>query len=142
MIKATNTIYDSYNIELSSKYVKSVKLSNFTKIYSLTNEKRGRGTRRIGPRKKHKTQKGGNLLGTIARLGTKAPTSTGLLIKGLSTGAKAINSDTEKKLVDDEIKHAPELYCLGASKIKNKVASYVVQEAQKPEAENVENLFG
>ena len=34
------TIYDSYNAELASKYIKSVKLSNFTEIYSLTNEKK------------------------------------------------------------------------------------------------------
>ena len=34
------TIYDGYNAELAAKYTKSVKLSNFTKIYSLTNEKK------------------------------------------------------------------------------------------------------
>ena len=34
------TIYDSYNVELATKYIKSVKLSNFTEIYSLTNEKK------------------------------------------------------------------------------------------------------
>ena len=34
------TIYDSYNVELASKYINSVKLSNFTEIYSLTNEKK------------------------------------------------------------------------------------------------------
>ena len=34
------SIYDSYNIELAAKTVKSVKLSNFTEIYSLTNEKK------------------------------------------------------------------------------------------------------
>ena len=34
------TIYDSYNGELTAKYIKSVKLSNFTEIYSLTNEKK------------------------------------------------------------------------------------------------------
>ena len=34
------TIYDSYNVELAAKYIKSVKLSNFTEIYSLTNEKK------------------------------------------------------------------------------------------------------
>ena len=34
------TIYDSYNAELTAKYIKSVKLSNFTEIYSLTNEKK------------------------------------------------------------------------------------------------------
>ena len=32
------TIYDSYNVELAAKSVKSVKLSNFTEIYSLKNE--------------------------------------------------------------------------------------------------------
>ena len=34
------TIYDSYNAELAAKYIKSVKFSNFTEIYSLTNEKK------------------------------------------------------------------------------------------------------
>ena len=34
------TIYDSYNIELAPKTIKSVKLSNVTDIYSLTNEKK------------------------------------------------------------------------------------------------------
>ena len=33
------TIYDSYNVEMALKSIKSVKLSNFTDIYSLTNEK-------------------------------------------------------------------------------------------------------
>ena len=33
------TIYDSYNVELAAKYIKSVKHSNFTVIYSLINEK-------------------------------------------------------------------------------------------------------
>ena len=33
------TIYDSCNVELAAKYIKSVKLSNFIEIYSLTNEK-------------------------------------------------------------------------------------------------------
>ena len=33
------TIYGSYNIELAAKSIKSAKLSNFTEIYSLTNEK-------------------------------------------------------------------------------------------------------
>ena len=34
------TIYDSYDAELEAKYIKSVKLSHFTEIYSLTNEKK------------------------------------------------------------------------------------------------------
>ena len=33
------TIYNSYDVELTAKTIKSVKLSNFTKAYSLTNEK-------------------------------------------------------------------------------------------------------
>ena len=99
-------------------------------------------TRQIGPRNKRrcKTQKGGNLLGTLAKLGRKALTSTGFLKKGLGVGVKTLNSDIGKKLVDEGIKHAPELYRVGTSKIKNKnvkraleseVANYIVQEAQK-----------
>ena len=34
------TIYESYNFELAAKTIKSVKLSSFTEIYSLTNEKK------------------------------------------------------------------------------------------------------
>ena len=34
------TIYDSYNREMAAQLIKSPKLSNFTKIYSLTNEKK------------------------------------------------------------------------------------------------------
>ena len=33
-------IYDSYNHELATKQIKTLKLSNFTEIYSLTNEKK------------------------------------------------------------------------------------------------------
>ena len=33
-------IYDSYNTELAAKAIKSVKLSNFTEIYNLVNEKK------------------------------------------------------------------------------------------------------
>ena len=34
------TIYDSYNREMAVQLIKTLKLSNFTEIYSLTNEKR------------------------------------------------------------------------------------------------------
>ena len=34
------TIYDSYNVELAAKAIKSVKLSNFSEVYSLINEKK------------------------------------------------------------------------------------------------------
>ena len=33
------TIYDSYYVQMASKKFKSVKLTNFTEIYSLTNKK-------------------------------------------------------------------------------------------------------
>ena len=33
-------IYDSYNVELAAKYIQSIKISNFTEIYSLINEKK------------------------------------------------------------------------------------------------------
>ena len=34
------TIYDSYNRELAAQKIKTLQLSNFTEIYSLTNEKK------------------------------------------------------------------------------------------------------
>ena len=34
------TIYDSYNREMAAQLIKSLRLSNFTEIYSLTNEKK------------------------------------------------------------------------------------------------------
>ena len=34
------TIYDSYNRELAAQEIRTLKLSNFTEIYSLTNEKK------------------------------------------------------------------------------------------------------
>ena len=34
------TIYDSYNRELAAQNIKTIQLSNFTEIYSLTNEKK------------------------------------------------------------------------------------------------------
>ena len=79
-------------------------------------------TRQIGPRNKirYETQKGGNLLGTLAKLRTKALTSTGFLKKERGVRVKVLNSDIGKKLVDKRINHAPELYRLGTSKIKNK----------------------
>ena len=34
------TIYDSYNCEMAAQNIKSLKLTNFTEVYSLTNEKK------------------------------------------------------------------------------------------------------
>ena len=46
-------------------------------------------------------------------------TSTGLLKKGLDIGSKAISSEIGKKIIDEGIKHAPDLHKFGTSKIKN-----------------------
>ena len=90
--------------------------------------------------KKHKTQKGGSFLGNIVNLGLKALTSTGLLKKGLDIGVKAISFEIHKKIIDEEIKHGPDLYKFGTPKIKNKnlkraldsdIADYAVKNAQK-----------
>ena len=34
------TIYDSYSREMAAQEIKSLKLNNFTEVYSLTNEKK------------------------------------------------------------------------------------------------------
>ena len=56
-----------------------------------------------------------------------------------------------KKVIGEGIKHAPELYRLGTTKIKTKslrnaldsdVANYIVNETHKRGEENFENLFG
>ena len=63
--------------------------------------------------------------------------------KGLDMASKAINSEIEKKLKDQGIKHAPELYKYCKSRVKNKtlnralesdIANYVAKQAE-------ENLF-
>ena len=70
--------------------------------------------------------------------------------QGVSKELKGLSSQIGKKLTDEGIKHAPELYKLGTSKIKNKsvkkslesdVADYVVKETQKKVKEDVNNLF-
>ena len=78
----------------------------------------------------------------------RALTLTGLPKRGISIGAKALNSVLGKRLMDDGIKHTPELCKFGTSKIKNKnlkralgsdIANYAVKEAKK---KAVKNLFG
>ena len=60
--------------------------------------------------------------------------------KRLDVGLRAITSEIRKKLIDQVIKNAPELYKIDTSKIKNKnlkkslesdVANYIVEETQK-----------
>ena len=79
-------------------------------------------TRQTGSRnlRKQRAHRGGNLFGTIAKLGTKALTSTGILKKGMGVGVRALNSEIGKKLVDEGINHAPELYRLGKLKLKTR----------------------
>ena len=65
--------------------------------------------------------------------------------KRLDVGLRAITSEIKKKLIDEGIKHAPELYKIDTSKIKNKnlkkslesdVANYIVEETQKKPKKN------
>ena len=46
--------------------------------------------------------------------------TSGVLAKGLDIDSKAINSEIGKKLIGKGMKHTPELYKYGKSKIKNK----------------------
>ena len=54
-------------------------------------------------------------------------------------------------MIDEGIKHAPELYKFGTSKIKNKnmkralnsdVANYIITETPKKVKDNLNNIFG
>ena len=67
-------------------------------------------------------------------------TSTGLLKKGRDIGSKAMSSEIGKKIIDEGIKHAADLYKFGTPKLKNKnlkraldsdIVDYAVQKAQK-----------
>ena len=69
--------------------------------------------------------------------------TSGTLAKGLDMGSKAINSEIGKKLIDEGIKHAPELYKYGNNRVKNKT----LKRALEPDIANdiakqaEENLF-
>ena len=74
-----------------------------------------------------------------------------LFKRGLNTGSKGLSSECRRKLIDEGIKHAPELSKLGISKIKNKtlknaldsdIESYIVQKTQKEAKEDLDILFG
>ena len=71
--------------------------------------------------------------------------------RGISAGTRALCSDIGKQLLDEGIKHAPDIYSYGTSKRKNKnvrkpfesdVAHYIVKETQKKASTNLNNLFG
>ena len=70
--------------------------------------------------------------------------TSGAVTKGISIGSRAIKSDLGKKLIDESIKHAPDLYRCGKERVTNKtlkkaleldVANYVAEKVE-------ENLFG
>ena len=121
-----------------------------------------RRTRRIGPRKPQKkyaqlhrnvtvrrtrrTQEGGSFLSSgLGKLKTQGRNlrQKNLFEKDVGSrdiGLRAVTSEIGKKLIDERIKHAPELYKIGTSKIKNKnlkkalesdVANYIVEETRK-----------
>ena len=79
-----------------------------------------------------------------------------LFKKGLDVGSRAITSEIGKKLIDEVIKHTPELYKIGTSKIKytnlkkaleSDVVNYIVDETCKKAKKerkktNANNFFG
>ena len=95
----------------------------------------------IGPRqqRKRKTQQGTGILGSVFNLEKNLWTS-GTLKKGFHLGSKAISSGIGKKIIDERIKLAPDLYNYGTKKVKNinfkktlesGIANYAVKKAQK-----------
>ena len=70
--------------------------------------------RRIGPRQQRTTKTGGGILGNIVKLEANLGASN-LLKQGVHASTKASSSDTRKRLIEEGIKHAPDLYTLGAS---------------------------
>ena len=84
------------------------------KSKKLTSNVTIRRNQTIGLRRqrKRKTQKGARLLGNVLSLGKNLLTSEALA-KGLNKGSRAINSGIGKKLINEGIKHAPELYKYG-----------------------------
>ena len=101
----------------------------------------------IGPRRqrKRKMQQGTGILGSVLNLGKNLLTS-GTLEKGFDLGSKAISSEIGEKIINEGIKHAPDLY--GTKKVKNKnlkkalesdIVNYAVKKAQK-ELFNCQNV--
>ena len=140
---------------------KKVTLPNGRTIYAKYGRTSGRNlprnvtvrkNRTIGSRQQRtrKTQQGVSTLGNIVKLGPKLGTSN-LLKRGVSAGTKALSSDIGKRLNDEGIKHTPDLYRSGTSKIKNEnvrktlesnVANYIVEETRKKTKKYLNNLFG
>lgn len=73
------------------------------------------GSKRL--RKRRTQQQNAGILGSVFNLGKNLLTS-GALKKGLDMGSSAITSENGKKVIDEGIKHVPELYNYGTKKIK------------------------
>ena len=79
------------------------------------------------------------MFGELVKWGPKLGAKT-LFKRGISAGSKSLSSEIGKKLIDEEIKHAPDIYRFGTFKIRNKdlkralesdAANCIVQETQK-----------
>ena len=73
------------------------------------------GSKRL--RKRRTQQQNAGILGSVFNLAKNLLTS-GALKKGLDMGSRAITSENGKKVIDEGIKHVPELYNYGTKKIK------------------------
>ena len=73
------------------------------------------GSKRL--RKRRTQQQNAGILGSVFNLAKNLLTS-GALKKGLDMGSRAITSENGKKVINEGIKHVPELYNYGTKKIK------------------------
>ena len=109
--------------------------------------------RKVAVRQRRHAQKAGSFFSSgfrkLADLGIKLGVKN-LFKKGLDLGCRALTSEIGQKLIEEGIKHAPELYKIGTSKTKNNnlnkalepdVANYIVEEKQG-EKIDLDNLFG
>ena len=92
--------------------------------------------RKYRNQRRRKAQTGVSILENLAKLGIKM-------------GSKVISSALGEKIIDEGIKHAPDLYKYGTSKIRNKkvqkalnsdIANYIRTETQNKAKDNLNNL--
>ena len=95
--------------------------------------------RNVTVRRKRHAQKGGSGLRELADLGMKFGVKE-LFKKGLYVGWRVLTSEIGQKLINEGIKHTPELYKIGTFKVENNnlkkglecdVANYIVEETRK-----------
>ena len=111
-----------------------------------------RKNRTIEPRQQRtrKIQQVGRTLGNIVKLGAKLGASN-LLKRKVRAGTKPLSSGIGKRFIDEGIRHAPDLYRFGTSKIKQEnirkalesdAANYIVEEMHKKAKKDLNDLFG